>query len=203
MKTDLKKLDSYQAKQGEFSVLTVPEYQYLAVDGEGDPNTSKAFADAIETLYPLAYALKFMSKLKLDKDYSVPPLEGLWWANDMSVFAENPDKSQWKWTLLLMLPDWITADYVEQAKQTVRVKKPTVNVDLVHLTTFNEGLCVQTLYVGPYDQEGPIIKDMHHSFIPENNLELTGKHHEIYLSDMRRTAPEKLKTIIRQPVKQR
>ena len=201
MKVDLKKLDSYQAKQGVFRTLTVPEYSYLAVDGEGDPNTSKAFAAAIETLYPLAYSLKFMSKKELDKDYSVPPLEGLWWATDMSVFADNPDKSKWKWTLLLMLPEWVTEEHVENAKQSIRLKKPKLPVDTVKVIKLNEGLCVQTLYVGPYDNEGPTLQSMHHQFIPENNLQMTGKHHEIYMSDMRRTAPDKLKTILRQPVK--
>lgn len=201
MKTDLKSLDSYKAKHGTFSILTVPEYSYLAVDGEGDPNTSKAFEAAIETLYPLAYTIKFMSKDELDKDYAVPPLEGLWWARDMSVFAEKPNKEAWQWILLIMLPKWISSEYVVRAKQVLHGKKPTLNMDDIHVLTYTEGLCVQTLHVGPYDQEGPVLHEMHHDFIPANNLAMTGKHHEIYLSDMRRTAPEKLKTILRQPVK--
>lgn len=195
-KIDFKKtLDSYQAKRGTYRMLAVPDMRYLAIDGHGDPNTSPDFSDAIAALYPIAFALKFLSKRQLDRDYVVPPLEGLWSAADMDAFAGTLDKSQWDWTLMLMVPDWIDAAMVEAA---------TVKADMrpgpVRLQTLHEGLVAQTLHVGSFDDEGPVIARMHQEFIPSQGLRPEGLHHEIYLSDFRRTAPEKLRTIIRQPV---
>lgn len=202
MKIDFKKtLGSYQAKHNEFRVLDVPAMQYLMVDGHGDPNTSKAFVDAVETLYPVAYKLKFMSKNDLDKDYIVPPLEGLWWAQDMDKFTTARNKSDWDWTMMLMVPDWITSEMFESAKAKAAEKNPP-NINKIRLEKLEEGKCVQTLHIGSYDNEAEILAKLHHEFVPENNLKLVKKHHEIYFSDFRKTAPEKLRTILRQPVEE-
>lgn len=199
-KTDLKKtLDGFRARRGEFRVLELPPLPYLMVDGHGDPNTAPAYADALAALYPVAYKLKFASKTE-GRDYVVPPLEALWWAEDMDVFTQARDKSRWDWTVMVMTPDWITAQMVEQAVATVAAKGRPASLDKVRWETLAEGTCVQTLHVGPYDAEGPVLEEMHERFIPDRSMRLTGKHHEIYLSDPRRVAPGKLRTILRQPV---
>ena len=200
-KIDFKKtLDGYRAKHGEFRIVDIPEMQYLMVDGHGDPNSSPAFAQALEALYPVAYKLKFASKLELDRDYVVPPLEGLWWARDMDSFTVSRDKSRWDWTMMLMVPEWIEQDIFEAACGKVGAKNPPVRLGDVRLGSLAEGRCVQILHVGSFDDEGPVLERMHHEFIPRQGLRLEGKHHEIYLGDFRRTAPEKLRTILRQPV---
>lgn len=201
MKVDFKKtLDTYKAKNHQFRILEVPPMQYLMVDGHGDPNTSQEFKDAIEALYPVAYKLKFASKQELGKDYTVMPLEGLWWAKDMSTFTTARDKSQWDFTLMIMQPDWITQDMFNAAIQKVAEKDVPVSLSKVRFEKLSEGLCVQTLHTGSFDDESEILAQMHNEFIPGNSLKLAGKHHEIYFSDFRKVAPEKLKTILRQPV---
>ncbi|RAX50515.1 hypothetical protein DQ353_02860 [Arthrobacter sp. AQ5-05] len=200
-KIDFKKtLEGYRAKPGEFRVVDVPEMDYLVVDGHGDPNTSPGFAQALEALYPVAYKLKFASKLELDRDYVVPPLEGLWWAADMDSFTVSRDKSRWDWRMMLMVPDWIERDMVGVALQKAGAKNPPPRLGDVHLRSLAEGLCVQTLHVGSFDDEGPVLERMHHEFIPGRGFRLEGKHHEIYLSDFRKASPEKMRTILRQPV---
>lgn len=199
-KVDFKKLDCYRAKRGRFQVVDVPDMQYLMIDGHGDPNTSLAFAEAIETLYPLAYDLKFRSKRELDRDYVVPPLEGLWWADDMEAFTVARDKSRWDWTLMLMVPDWIGHDLFATAVEQVGAKSGPQRLDEVRWEALSEGRCVQTLHVGSFDDEAGVLAEMHDGFIPEQGLRMVGKHHEIYLSDFRRVAPEKRRTILRQPV---
>ncbi len=200
MKSDLTRtLDSYQARRGEVRLVEVPPMRYLMVDGHGDPNTAPAYTEALEALYPVAYTLKFASK-RLDRDYVVPPLEGLWWARDMAAFTVARDKSAWDWTMMLMTPPWLTADDVAAARDAVAAKKPGVHSERVRTDVLDEGLCVQTLHVGSFDDEGPVLADLHDRFIPENGLVPIGRHHEIYLSDPRRTAPEKLRTVLRQPV---
>ncbi len=201
MKTDFKKsLDSYKAKHHAFRQLAIPSMQYLMIDGHGDPNTSQEFVDAIQALYPIAYKIKFASKLELGKDFAVMPLEGLWWADDMTTFTTARDKSQWDFTLMIMQPDWITEDMFEVAIAKVKEKDQTPLIDKVRFETLNEGFVVQTLHIGSFDDEAAILEEMHNQYIPQNNLNLTGKHHEIYLSDFRKVAPAKLKTILRQPV---
>ena len=201
-KIDFKKtLDSYQAKRGVFRLVEVPPLHYLMIDGHGDPNTSPAFAEAIETLYPIAYKLKFASKQGLGRDYVVPPLEGLWWADDMDAFS-NRDKSQWDWTLLLLVPDWIDQAMVDAAVEQVAAKDPPARLGDVRFDLLDEGLCVQTLHVGAFDDEGPVLQKLHEEFIPNQGLTPTGHHHEVYFSDFRRTAPDKLRTLLRQPVAQ-
>jgi hypothetical protein len=195
-KTDFKKtLDAYRAHQGRFRIVDVPDMQYLMTDGHGDPNTSPAFAEAVEALYPAVYKLKFASKRDLGRDYVVPPLEGLWWAEDMESFTTARDKSRWDWTLMLMVPDWI-----DQAMVRAAVERTGVKRDDLRLRTLSEGRCVQTLHVGSFDDEAGVLAHLHHEFIPGHGLRMTGTHHEIYLSDFRRIAPEKRRTILRQPV---
>jgi len=198
-KVDLKKtLSSFKAKKGQFDIINVPSFRYLAIDGENGP-ASTDYAAALETLYPVAYKLKFLSKAN-ERDYVVPPLESLWWADDMSVFTTNFDKSQWLWTAMIMTPEWITNDMVDEAKEIAGKKlSPEALAKLNHIT-LEEGQCVQILHLGSYDNEGPTLKTLHEEFIPDNNLKMTGKHHEIYFNDFRKIAPEKLRTILRQPV---
>ena len=207
-KIDFKKsLDAYQARKGKFRLLDVPEQHYLMVDGHGDPNASPAFAEAIETLYPVAYALKFASKNDLGRDYVVPPLEGLWWADDMASFTTERDKTRWSWTLMFLVPEWLGAADVDaacagaRAKAAAKSTAPPPRLDALRLQSLVEGRCVQTLHVGSFDAEGPVLEEMHTSFIPEHGLALAGTHHEIYFSDVRKTAPDKLRTILRQPVR--
>ncbi|MFC4555582.1 GyrI-like domain-containing protein [Georgenia faecalis] len=201
MKTDHKKeIATYTARRGEFAVVEVPALQFLMIDGHGDPNTSTAYQDALTTIYPVAYALKFLSKGELGRDYAVMPLEGVWWSADMAAFTTARDKSRWSWTMLIMVPDWITPDHLDTARTTVTRKGGAPALDALRLERFDEGLSVQTLHVGSYDDEAPVLEEMHHRFIPGHGLRMTGKHHEIYLSDARRTPPERRRTILRQPV---
>ncbi len=195
-----KKLERlYKASTKKVEIVEVPEMNFLMVDGEGDPNTSQSFRDAIEALFPLAYTLKFMLKKgDLGIDYGVLPLEALWWADDMLAFTLGK-KDDWKWTVMIMQPEFITREMVEQATRDVERKKKPVSLPLVKFEAFREGKAAQTLHIGPFSEEGPTIEKVH-LFIEENGNQRTGKHHEIYLSDMRRVAPEKWKTIVRQPI---
>lgn len=200
-KIDYKKtLDSYQAKRNEFRIVDVPKMQYLMVDGHGDPNTSEAFSNATAALYPVAYKLKFASKLGLGRDYTVMPLEGLWWSDNMETFTSARDKSQWDWTLMIMQPDWITQEMFKAAVQKVAEKDPPASLACVRLETLNEGTCVQTLHIGSYDDEAGTLAKMHHEFIPAHHLKMVKKHHEIYFNDFRKVEPNKLRTLLRHPV---
>jgi len=200
-KIDFKKtLDSYHAVRGEFRIVDVPEMQYLVVDGSGDPNTSPAFHAAVESLYPVAYKLKFSSKREMGRDYVVPPLEGLWWSKDMASFTSARDKSRWDWTLMLMVPDWIGSDLVALATAQVGATSAPARLDDIRLESLAEGRCVQTLHIGSFDAETEVLAQLHDEFVPRNGLRMVGKHHEIYLSDFRKVAPDKLRTVLRQPV---
>ncbi|MGX4708761.1 GyrI-like domain-containing protein [Rhodococcus sp. DMF-1] len=200
-KTDFKRtLDAYQARRGKFRLVDVPTMQYLMIDGHGDPNTSPDFDRAVRALYPVAYKLKFASKRDLDQDYVVPPLEGLWWADDMDSFTAARDKSRWDWTMMIMTPDWIDHAMFAAAVERAGAENRPQGLDDVRLETLHEGRCVQTLHVGPFDDEADVLAQLHEEFVPDNELRLTGKHHEIYLTDFRRTAPDRLRTILRQPV---
>lgn len=200
-KVDFKKsLDSYKARRGVFQALVLPPRHYLMIDGSGDPNTSAEYTSAVQALYPLAYALKFHSKRVLGRDYVVPPLEGLWWADDMGAFTTARDKSQWHWTLMLYLPDWLGAEAVEAARAATLRKKPGLRCGEVRWELLAEGPCLQTLHIGPFDEEAAVLAELHDVVIPERGLRMTGLHHEIYLSDFRRVEPEKRRTILRQPV---
>jgi hypothetical protein len=198
-KTDLKRtLDAYRARAGEFRVLDVPDLQYLMIDGRGDPNT-QPFTEAIETVYPVAYTLKFASR-QAGRDYVVPPLEGLWWADDLASFTSARDKSRWRWTLLNLVPEWLDQDAFAAAVDRVAARRRPARLDDVRLERLSEGRCVQTLHVGEFDGEGGVLERLHHGFVPANGLRLRGRHHEIYLSDFRKVPPERRRTILRQPV---
>lgn len=200
MKIDFKKtLDTYSARHNVFRSLVVPPMSYLMIDGHGDPNTAPEYADALTALYPVAYALKFASK-KLDRDYVVPPLEALWWADDMASFTDNRSKAEWNWTVMIMVPDWIDSTMFEAAVASAGAKGKPEASTRVRLETLNEGLCVQTLHIGSYDDEAPVLAELHDRYIPDSGSTMTGRHHEIYLSDPRRVEPAKLRTILRQPV---
>lgn len=199
-KVDLKKelKDLYQASAKEVAAIEVPDMNFLMVDGQGAP-ASLEYQQALEALFPLAYALKFMAKKSQGVDYGVMPLEGLWWVDDMTKFSVER-KDEWKWTAMIMQPKYITEDLFKEAVEEVRKKKAPAVLDKVRFESYHEGKAAQIMHIGPYSAEGPTIQKLH-AFIKESGHELSGKHHEIYLSDVRKTAPEKLKTIIRQPLK--
>lgn len=200
-KVDLKRaIATYAARRGRFDVVTVPPMRYLMIDGHGDPNEAPEHAAALQTLYPVAYGLKAISRHELDRDYVVMPLEGLWWADDMASFTSERDKSRWSWTLMILVPDWLEHEHVDAAREVVRAKGSAPALDALRLEELDEGSCVQTLHVGSFDDEGPALAEMHDEVIPSRSLRMRGRHHEIYLSDARRTAPERLRTILRQPV---
>ncbi len=189
----------YQPSVKEIVRVDVPEMNFLMIDGEGNPNNSKSFSDAIEALYSVSYTLKFMVKKgEMGADYGVLPLEALWWADDMSAFTTG-NKDAWKWTIMVMQPEFITREMLKEAMETVAKKKKPVSLPLVRFEAFKEGKAAQILYIGPFSEEGPTIEKVH-QFIEDNGSHRIGKHHEIYLNDMRRVAPEKWKTIVRQPM---
>jgi hypothetical protein len=196
LKKELKHLYGPSAKV--VAQVDVPTFQFLMIDGEGDPNTSQEYALAVEALFSVSYTVKFMVKQGPQAlDYTVMPLEGLWWADDMSTFIAN-DKSKWKWTLMIMQPHFVESKIIYAAMTDVQRKKLLPAVSKLRLENFTEGLCAQVLHVGPFSDEGPTIQKVH-EFI-HSTSSLAGKHHEIYLSDIRRAAPDKWKTIIRQPM---
>ncbi len=193
----------YNPSSKGFSETEAPEMQFLMADGHGDPNTAQIYKDVVEALYAVAYKLKFMSKKQLSKDYVVAPLEGLWWADDMQTFTAKRDKSAWDWTMMLMQPDWITPEMFTQAVAEAQKGKELPALSKVRLERYHEGLVVQILHIGSYEAEGPVLDKLHHEYLPQNGYVERGKHHEIYLSDPRKVAPEKLKTILRQPMELR
>jgi hypothetical protein len=202
MAVDLKKtLDAYQAKNGVFRIVEIPPMRYLMIDGAGDPNSSPEYAHAVTALFSLAYTLKFASRKQLGIDTVVMPLEGQWHAPDMASFTTHRDKSAWFWTLMIMVPEHVTDEMFAAAVDAVAKKKDaSPRLSSVRIETLDEGLCVQTLHIGSYDDEAPVLADLHDRFIPEQGLAMRGLHHEIYLSDARRVEPAKLRTILRQPV---
>ena len=179
-------------------IVMVPKMNYLMIDGAGDPGTSQEFQSAITALFPLSYTLKFMIKKKKKINYGVLPLEGLWWADDMSSFNTD-NRDDWKWTLMIMQPDPVTEELVHEAKEQVKTRKNPVSLPRIRYKSFKEGKAAQIMHIGPFAEEGPTVEKIH-SFIEQSGGQIKGKHHEIYLSDLRRAAPENLKTIIRQPM---
>ena len=196
-KKELKHL--YGRSNKEFSVVDVPPMNFLMIDGHGDPNDNPAFQEGMEALYGMAYTIKFALKPQ-GIEYVVPPSEGLWWMEDMSEFSLET-KDRWQWTLMIMQPDEVTREIVDAAQGELARKKDPPALSRLRYERYHEGLSVQIMYLGAYADEDPTIARMH-EFIRENGYDFNGKHHEIYLGDPRRTAPEKLKTVIRQPVKQ-
>jgi len=189
----------YGGRVDEVVAVEVPAMNFLMIDGHGDPNTSADYADAIQTLYPLAYAIKFLCKQDQLEDFGVMPLEGLWWAEDMREFT-TADKRNWLWTAMIMQPPVVTAELFERAVEQVAAKQSPRLLGDVRFERYDEGRAAQVLYLGPFSGEAPTIERLH-AFIAEQGgrLEAAKHHHEIYLSDPRRTEPSKLKTIIRQP----
>jgi hypothetical protein len=198
LKKELKHLYGTSMKDGIVSV-DVPRMNYLMIDGQGDPNTSKDYQDAIEALYSVAYTLKFkIKKGDLAIDFGVMPLEGLWWMDDMTQFTVK-NKSQWNWTSMIMQPEWISLDLLNEARAEIEEKKSFPQLKNIRFESLDEGGVVQILHTGPYTNEEPAIEALH-AHIKSEGKHKKGKHHEIYLNDMRRTEPKNLKTIIRQPV---
>jgi hypothetical protein len=197
LKKDLQHL--YLPSPKAVVLVDVPTFRFLMVDGEGDPNASLAYAAAVEALFSVSYTAKFMVKKRpLALDYAVMPLEGLWWADDMTAFVAN-ERAKWKWTMMIMQPDFVEPALLHEAIGAVRKKKALPALDRLRVESFTEGPCAQTLHVGPFTEEGPTIQRVH-DFITAS-ASLAGKHHEIYLSDIRRADPARWKTIIRQPLK--
>ena len=195
-KKELKHLYRSSAKKVE--VVEVPKMNFLMIDGDGGPN-HPTFQNAIEVLFPLSYTLKFMiKKSDIGIDYGVLPLEGLWWADDMSSFIKDK-KDDWKWTLMIMQPELVKKEMVVKAIEEVRKKKNPVALPLVRFESFAEGKAAQIMHIGPFSEEGPTVEKVY-AYIGDSGSQRIGKHHEIYLSDIRRAAPEKWKTIIRQPM---
>lgn len=191
----------YKGK-AEWVRVTVPPRTIIAVDGAGDPNTDPSYSAALQALYGIAYTAKFTLKKASRDDFKVAPLEGLWWADDYTAFA-TAEKTAWNWTMFIPVPDSFDAELLEQAREAVAKKHPETDCSRVELRTIHEGECVQYLWVGPYDQESTVLLPLHQRGLEAMGLTENGHHHEVYLSDPRRTAPEKLKTILRQPVRAR
>lgn len=207
-KRDFKKENKelYNPSAKEVSIVDVPEMNFLMIDGEGDPNTSPEYQASIEALFSVSFKVKFISEKENSQDYVVMPLEGLWWVENMEDFSIQ-DKSGWKWTAMIRQPDFITKDMMKKAIEEVEKKKNPPALSRIKFESLHEGLSAQIMHIGPYSEEGPTIEKLH-NFIEESGYEFDGsipgeKHHEIYISNMRRTKPEKLKTIIRQPMKRR
>ena len=203
LKKDLKDLYNPSAKQ--VSVVNVPKMNFLMIDGMGDPGTSQAYQDALGALYGVAYTLKFMMKLKSKPavDYPVMPPEGLWWVEGVEHFTMEQlmsRRDEWQWTMMIMQPDIITRERVAQAIDEVKRKKNPPSLDKIRFESLHEETCAQIMHMGPYAAEKPTIERLH-AFILEGGHKLRGKHHEIYLGDPRRAKPEKLKTVLRQPMR--
>lgn len=196
LKKDLKNL--YQPSMRNVVEVDVPTFRFLMVDGAGDPTGSESYVQAVEALFAVSYTAKFMVKKGTQAvDYAVMPLEGLWWADDMSAFAAN-DRAQWKWTMMIMQPPFVTREIIAGAIAEVKRKKSLPAVERLRLEDFTEGRCAQVLHLGPFTEEGPTIQRVH-DFI-DARASRAGKHHEIYLSDIRKAAPERWRTVIRQPM---
>jgi hypothetical protein len=177
--------------------VDVPAFNFLMVDGDGNPNTSMEYKEAVEALYSVSYAVKFALKREESLDYVVMPLEGLWWADDPASFKRD-EKDDWKWTMMIMQPPEASRQLVQSAITSVQGKKGLPGLGKVRFEQFKEGRCAQTLHIGPFSAEGPTIQRVH-DYISSRSA-LRGRHHEIYLSDIRKAAPENWKTIIRQPM---
>lgn len=197
LKKELKQF--YQPSAKEVGEVQVPSMNFLMIDGEGDPNSSQPYAEAVEALFSVSYTVKFMVKKgTLAIDYGVMPLEGLWWADDMSSFSTN-DKSEWKWTMMIMQPAFVAKEIIVNAIAEVKRKKDPPALVKLRVEEFAEGRCAQILHIGPFSEEGSTIERVHQYV--EACSKRVGKHHEIYLSDIRKADPAKWKTVIRQPMK--
>jgi len=200
MKVDLRKelKHLYAPSAKEVLAVNVPKMNFLMIYGMGDPNTSQEYKDAVEALFSLSYAIKFMIKKEKSIDYAVMPLEGLWWVDDMTRFSVE-NKNEWKWTSMIMQPEYVTKEIVNEALDETRKKKNLPALSKIRFEAFSEGPSAQIMHIGPFSAEGPTIEKIR-NFIKKQGYKLSGKHHEIYLSDPRKSAPEKMKNVLRQPM---
>jgi hypothetical protein len=200
LKTDLKKelKELYVPSAKKPSIVDVPSFNFVMIDGAGDPNTSKEYQAALEALYGVSFTVKFMLKKEVGTDFAVMPLEGLWWMPGQTAI-DLSDKSKWQWTSMIVQPEPVTKTWIGKAIEELRKKRNPPALSKMRFEAFHEGLSVQVMYFGPYSAEGPTIENLH-TFAKQSGYRLRGKHHEIYIGDPRRTAPERLKTVIRQPV---
>jgi len=211
-KIDFKKADKpfYTAKTDRWVLVDVPEWPFLQLEGQGDPQSSPAYSAAVSALYSLSYGLKFRSKSVHGRDYVVGPLEGLWWADDMEAYRQG-DRAAWKWRMMIRQPDWITDTDLEAVRPAALGKLKgqaegeanAETLQAVALEPYHEGSSLQRLYFGPYVDEAPLLIDLHDRYMPEHGYQPAGLHHEIYLNDPRKVAPERIKTLLRQPVHSR
>lgn len=190
-------------KVGRVDLIDVPQTCYFAVGGQGAPGCP-AYGGALEALYSVACGARFQGKAQGIEE-KVGPLQGLWWADDMNAYTENR-REEWRWKMLIRAPSWITEDALDGLRAVALKKRrdmpETVRaLDALMVFCMTEGLCLQALHIGAYADEGPLIARMHTEVMPARGLRPDGVHHEIYLSDARRVAPEKLRTLIRQPVR--
>lgn len=198
LKKDLKEL--YQPGAGDFVEVDVPALTYLAIDGAGDPNTSRDYADAVAALFTAGYSIRAKFKQRTGDDFVVGPLEGMWSSPDPAVFATGA-KDQWQWTMLIALPHAVARADIEEGLAAASKKKAELPLTRVDARTITEGRCLQIMHIGPYDDEGPTLARLHREVMPARGLTWNGRHHEIYLSDPRRVVPQKLRTVLRQPVR--
>lgn len=205
-KLDLtKKYKRYYTARTKPEMVEIEPAQFLSMMGKGDPS-DRAFADRIQALYATAYAVKFIFK-GLDQDFTVPKLECLWWFDTRKygelTISETPKRvprSEWEYRLLIRMPEYVTRQAIQKGIQTVVIKKQLSLADTIELYEMTEGSCVQMLHLGPFATEPETLEQMH-EFMQLHKLVKNGLHHEIYLSDFNKTAPDKLKTILREPVK--
>lgn len=188
----------YSPSHREVTLVRVPKFNFAMIDGQGDPNVSRDFQEAIQALYSVSYTLKFMFKLERKIDYPVMALEGLWWTEGTKTF-DVTRRDSWKWNLMILQPKIVKREVFKEAVKRAREKKDQSALDKVRFESFQEGMCVQIMHVGPYAEEGPTIEKLQ-VYAREHGYEIHGKHHEIYLSDPRRSKPEKMKTVLRQAV---
>lgn len=186
-------------KPGKVEFVSIPPMNFLMIDGHGDPNTSPDYANVVSALYSIAYTLKFKIKKSRQIDYNILAMDGLWWSSNMDDFITG-NKNDWDWTMMIAQPEFINQADVTEAIEEVEKKKPNPAISKIRFEMFDEGFCAQVMHIGPYSAERPTVALLH-AAIAENGYSLRGRHHEIYLGDPRKSAPEKLKTIIRQPAK--
>jgi hypothetical protein len=192
--------DLYSPSAKDISLVDVPGFVFLMIDGHGNPNTAPEYAEAVKALYTLSYTAKFASKAQHGRDYVVAPLEGLWTADRVEAFIDR-SKDEWSWTMMIRQPEWLgEADW--EAVRDKAAQKDLTALEAVRLEPFEEHRAAQVMHVGSYDDEGPAIARMH-QWIADHDLVERGVHHEIYIGDPRRSAPAKLKTVLRQPVSAR
>jgi len=192
--------DLYKPSLKEPAIIKIPKMMFFMIDGTGDPNTSEDYKEIVQLLYNISYTLKMkvIKKETPSKDYVVPPLEGLWYMPKMEEWSMD-EKDKWEWTMMIRIPDFIKDTQIKKAMKILKETKNPSSFSKLRCEQYEEGTCVQIMYLGPYDEEPPTIKKIH-QFAEKNGYNLNGHHHEIYLSDPRRVEPERLKTILRQPI---